>query len=99
MPWPVFAIPCTIVGAILIYHLLKRNDEDRQRTNREEVRFGIPYNNHDDQKFKHSNRYSAEAEVRRMKRRRYPGSERLQVYYNRELKGWFVGRSKYGYEY
>jgi len=57
-----------------------------------QTRYSNPNNNHDDRKFKHSTRASAEAEVGRMKSGRYDESERLKVYYNRELEGWFVGR-------
>ena len=58
------------------------------------IRYSNPNNNHDDQKNKHSSSQSAEAEVRRMQRARYAGSERLNVYYNRERDGWFVGKSR-----
>ena len=51
-----------------------------------------PRNNHDQQKFKHSTRASAEAEIRRMKESGRDECERLNVYYNDEYEGWFVGR-------
>ena len=44
------------------------------------------HNNHDHLKFKHGTQRDAQAGV-------YPThSERLNVYYNENLKGWFVGR-------
>jgi len=50
-------------------------------------------NNHDDRKFKHSTRASAEAEVRRMTMSGdYDECERLNVYRNDEFGGWYVGR-------
>ena len=54
-----------------------------------------PNNNHDQQKYKHATRESAEAEIQRMQRMGVKGSERLKAYYNSELDGWYVGRSKY----
>ena len=57
-----------------------------------QTRYTNQSNNHDNIKFKHSTQASAEAEVRRMQGARYDGSERLNVYYNRDLGGWFVGR-------
>jgi hypothetical protein len=56
-----------------------------------------PRNNHDDEKHKHASQEEAEAEISRMRRNGYHGSDRLNAYYNDELQGWFVGRSKYGY--
>ena len=47
-------------------------------------------NNHDHLKFKHQTRPGAQAEVDRMRRRGYKDSEWLNVYYNADLKGWFV---------
>lgn len=55
--------------------------------------FTNPYNNHDHEKHPHATREDAEAEVLRMKRLGYEGSARLQIYYNRQLRAWFVGRS------
>jgi hypothetical protein len=54
-------------------------------------------NNHDDQKQKHTCQEEAEAEISRMRRNNYADSDRLNAYYNYELQGWFVGRSKNGY--
>ena len=53
------------------------------------------YNNHDHQKHPHATRAHAEAEMRRMKQYGYEGSERLNVYYNRDYGSWYVGRSSY----
>lgn len=51
--------------------------------------------NYDHLKAKHPMREAAEAEVRRMKRSgHYEGSDRLDAYYNSDMKGWFVGRRK-----
>lgn len=60
---------------------------------------GYPRNNHDDQKYKHTTRESAEREKDRMQRQGVPGSQRLNVYYNQELDGWFVGRSSWKRNY
>ena len=54
-----------------------------------------PYNNHDHLKKRHLTRESAEQEKRRMQSLGLSGSERLNVYKNEELGGWFVGRSKW----
>ena len=54
-----------------------------------------PYINHDHMKHQHASRESAIAEVNRMQQHGYEGSGRLNVYYNRQLEGWYVGRSKY----
>jgi hypothetical protein len=51
-------------------------------------------NNHDEEKYKHSSRESAEAEARRMQQGE---SRKVNAYYNHELRGWYVGRSKGGY--
>ena len=58
------------------------------------VRYSNPDNNHDHLKHPHSSQRSAEAEVKRMKRRGRTGSDRLQSYYNRERKAWYVGRGQ-----
>ena len=49
-------------------------------------------NNHNHCKFKHGTQWGAQAEVDRMRSLGYEDSERLNVYYNENLKGWFVGR-------
>jgi hypothetical protein len=49
-------------------------------------------NNHDDFKVKHITHADAQAEAYRMRHYGYKGSERLKVYYNPDLRGWFVGR-------
>ena len=51
-----------------------------------------PRNNHDQHKVKHSTRASAEVEIRRMKESGRDECERLNVYYNDEYEGWFIGR-------
>ncbi|KAJ1479805.1 hypothetical protein T484DRAFT_1958041 [Baffinella frigidus] len=57
--------------------------------------YSNPNNNHDDRKHRHNSQGAAEAEVRRMQRHGYEGSERLQTYYNQERGGWYIGRSSY----
>ncbi len=55
---------CCIIGSYLIYRYFKyliywrfiRNDEDKQRDEVQQVSFSNPYNNRDDQKFKHLTR-------------------------------------------
>ena len=62
-------------------------------TNNHSTSYKNRSNNHDHLKVKHSTQASAEAEVRRMtKSGRYEECERLNVYYNDEYEGWFVGR-------
>lgn len=56
------------------------------------VNYSNPRNNHDHLKCKYATREEAESMVRRMKRANCDGSERLNVYYNRELEGWYVGK-------
>jgi hypothetical protein len=55
------------------------------------ISYSNPRNNHDDEKVKHPSQESAQAEARRMQA---GGSRTLNVYYNRELDGWYIGRSK-----
>ena len=54
-------------------------------------------NNHDHQKRRHPTKeYADHAVIRRMKQSgRYKNTDRLQSYYNHELKAWFVGNKKY----
>jgi hypothetical protein len=66
-------------------------DRKSKHSGEQAVELSNPNNNHDDGKFKHSTRRGAEAEANRMRRRGYEGSERLNVYYNDELRGWYVG--------
>ena len=49
--------------------------------------------NHDYMKVPHRTKSIATAELNRMKNKSYPGSERMNVYYNPERKAWFVGKS------
>ena len=49
--------------------------------------------NHDYRKVPHRTKSIATAELKRMKSKNYPGSERMNVYYNPERKAWFVGKS------
>jgi hypothetical protein len=58
-------------------------------------KYHVPRNNHDHLKYMHSSQESAEAEVRRMKRGGYEGSERLNAYHNPERGGWYVGRGSW----
>ena len=48
-------------------------------------------NNHDHLKVKHETQRDAQAEVDRMRREGYEGSEKLNEYYNDERNGWYVG--------
>ena len=50
------------------------------------------HNNHDHLKVKHGTQRDVQAEVDRMRREGREGSERLNVYYNDERKGWYVGK-------
>ena len=60
------------------------------------IRYSNPENNHDDKKFRHKSRDSAQREIQRMQASgRYEGTNRLVAYYNPALGAWFVGRSKY----
>ena len=71
-----------------------RYQYSQQRLEKDEIRryTAKNSNNHDHLKFKHGTRQGAQAEVDRMRRQGYKDSERLNVYYNADLKGWFVGR-------
>ena len=95
-----------VIGAGVIWGLKKvydslfseENDthvQEGRNESRENFIYSNPRNNHDHSKHQHPSRDAAEAEVRRMQRCGYPGSERLNVYYNREYEAWFTGRSKY----
>ena len=57
--------------------------------------FSHPNNNHDHVKHPHASRGDATAEVRRMQQCGYDDSARLNVYYNRQLEAWYVGRGAY----
>ena len=57
--------------------------------------FSHPNNNHDHVKHPHASRGDATAEVCRMQQCGYDDSARLNVYYNRQLKAWYVGRGAY----
>ena len=60
------------------------------------IRYSNPENNHDDKKFRHKSRDSAQREIQRMQASgHYEGTDRLVAYYNPGLGAWFVGRSKY----
>jgi hypothetical protein len=58
------------------------------------VNYSNPRNNHDDRKIKYPTQEAAESAVRGMQRSGRDGSERLKVYYNHKLEGWYVGRSR-----
>ena len=66
----------------------------RSGTRQGEIRYSNPQNNHDHTKYRHATQEDAEKEVARMQQSGYDGSERLQVYYNKELGSWFTGKSK-----
>jgi|DEB0MinimDraft_10_1074344.scaffolds.fasta_scaffold383095_1 cell division protein YceG involved in septum cleavage len=51
--------------------------------------------NHDHLKIKHSSKEKAISAMNKLKQKNIQGSERLQVYYNPNLKGWFVGKSSW----
>ena len=55
--------------------------------------YSNPRNNHDDQKIKYKTRKDAEKVMRRMIRQGCNGWERLNVYKNKKLGTWHVGRS------
>eukprot|EP00978_Attheya_sp_CCMP212_P040721 scaffold225471_cov48-Attheya_sp.AAC.1 len=65
----------------------------------EEEDFSIPRsnlgNNHDNLKYPHPTRESANREVLRMQTQGYEGSARLNVYYNSDREAWFVGKSSW----
>jgi hypothetical protein len=87
------------VAIVLVAGLLRRLWKNESETARiidyRGTNYSNPNNNHDAQKFKHDARSGAEAEVRRMKRDgSYQDTNRLNVYYNRELNGWYVGRGQ-----
>lgn len=75
-------------------HRYKRNNVDFEEDTYGPVRYSNPYNNHDHLKVEHSSRKSAVAEIKRMKRNGYRGSDRLVEYYNRERNGWYVGNER-----
>jgi hypothetical protein len=54
-----------------------------------------PSNNHDKEKHRHATREDAQAEIHRMRRNGYEGSERLTEYYSDELQAYFIGRNKF----
>jgi hypothetical protein len=95
-------IACGIVGVSAIIHpwftslgydfLQSIGELQETQVLRSQVRYSNPGSNHDHLKYKHSSRRSAELEVTRMKMAGYDESERLNVYFNRELDGWYVGR-------
>ena len=59
------------------------------------ISYSNPHNNHDHNKRMHATRCEAESMVDRMRRSGVPDSERLNVYYNKQRNGWFVGRSSW----
>ena len=90
----------TLTGGFLLYKLLANNKEETKRTKESttsygSIRYSNPLNNHDDSKYKHGTQDSARREISRMEREDYSGSNRLVEYYNKETKGWYVGRKKY----
>ena len=90
-------LPILAISAItsLIYKWWSnKQDQDDESTVSVSVpvRYSNPDNNHDHLKHAHSSQRGAEAEVKRMKRCGYTGSDRLQSYYNRERTSWYVGK-------
>ena len=81
-----------ILSIRAIYNYLK-NDDDEE-TN---ISFSNPHNNHDHNKVAYSSRQSAQREVSRMQSTGLDRNGRLNEYYNRERKAWFVGRSNRDY--
>ena len=57
------------------------------------LQYSNPHKNHDHNKRMYLTREDAEAVVERMKKSKCDGYECMNVYYSRELGGWFVGRS------
>ena len=98
MPVQVVSVVITVAVVVTLgYGLYSWWSERERRRAEEELRTIRRYtarnsNNHDHLKVKHGTQRDAQAEVDRMRRRGYEDSERLNVYYNDELGGWFVGR-------
>lgn len=63
----------------------------RYSAGEEDIRYGNPNYNHDDDKRMYATREAAKTVVRRMQAQGAHDSERLVEYYNRERGGWFVG--------
>jgi hypothetical protein len=84
----------TVVVVGLTWWFFSRSTKDERRQD-DDVSYSNPGNNHDHLKHKHRTREFANEEVRRMQRQGYGESERLNVYYNRELDGWYVGRRQW----
>ena len=77
----------------LIYSQQSETIDIRQFDRKTKVSYSNQSNNNDYQKHKHPSRDSADSEVLRMKRAGvYVDCERLKIYYNRGIDGWFVGR-------
>lgn len=73
-----------------------RKEKERHRSSHDGfISYSNPNNNHDHNKVKYETKKDAELEVARMQRLGLSDSDRLNVYYNRELQGFFVGRSKF----
>lgn len=84
----VAGIAVTILALLFLYIYYKKNQikvEDNVS------KFG--QKNHDYLKVPHNTKSLATAEMNRMKSKNYPGSDRMNVYYNPERRKWFVGKS------
>ena len=90
-----------LVGVIVVAKVFSWWD-NRSSEKQEEGRtypHSNPRNNHDDRKHKHASAESAEAEVKRMQRNDYEDSDRLTVYYNQQLNGFFVGKRQRRFDF
>ena len=85
-----------VVAAVtlLMYWLLSRKRNETMKP-QGGISYSNPRKNHDNNKVMHPSRWSAEKEKKRLKRVGFEGSEKLNVYFNKELRGWFVGKSKW----
>lgn len=106
---PKIILPVLAIGAVVGYAIWlwwqdspkqeeQRAEEEHQglwhRSMHRDAAYSNPSNNHDHLKYKHSTRQEAVNEMQRMKQSAYyEETERLNVYYNRELNGWYIGRS------
>ena len=84
----IILLPLLIFGLIFSYIYYKKQ---QVKVESNVSKFG--QKNHDYRKVPHRTKSIALAELNRMKNKNYPGSERMNVYYNPERKAWFVGKS------
>jgi hypothetical protein len=89
-----------LTGGYANYRPTTTTTTNRSRHNRrshvaDNCRRSNPSNNHDKEKHRHATRADAQAEIHRMQRHGYEGSERLTEYYNDELQAYFIGRNQF----